>query len=214
MVRRTSHHSYSLARSTGRPSSYPARGGGSSNKSKVPSRLCVEQKKAGAAANTARNRNFDPSASRNMFLLLSLLSLVVKVVAGPLQLLEAQPLSTLSTRSDLSAAIANDACQVGKRSILQDVQSLNQTLLWEIGTIKGSDGEQFCRTVMRMDYDRTWQYGVTEIDWRSNAEVEGDSQAAITLLFNFENSNRIVSLTTWLKSKAELTQKRPGTNGR
>jgi hypothetical protein len=130
-----------------------------------------------------------------MFLLLSLLFLVFNVVAGPLQILEAQPLGALWTRSDLSTVVANDACLVGKRSVLQDAKSLNQTLLWEIGTIKGSDGEQFCRTVMRMDYDSTWQYAVTEIDWRSNAEVEGDSQAAITLLFNFENINRIVSLT-------------------
>jgi hypothetical protein len=127
-----------------------------------------------------------------MVSLLSLLLLVVNVVAGPLQLFDAQPHTAFSSQTDFSTTIANDACLVGKRSVLQDAQSLNQTLLWEIGTIKGSDGEQFCRTVMRMDYDSTWQYAVTEIDWRGNAEVEGDNQAAITLMFNFENINRIV----------------------
>jgi hypothetical protein len=130
-----------------------------------------------------------------MFLFFLLLLLVLNVVAGPVQILEAQPLTTFSPHSDLSTRVANDACQVGKRSVLQDAKSLNQTLLWEIGTIKGSDGEQFCRTVMRMDYDSTWQYAVTEIDWRSHAEVEGENQAAISLLFNFENFNRIVGFT-------------------
>lgn len=128
-----------------------------------------------------------------MFLFLSLLCLALNAIAGPLQLLEAQPLNNLLIRSELSTAAATDACQVGKRSVIQDAKALNQTLLWEIGTVKGADGEQFCRTVMRMDYDSTWQYAVTEIDWRSNAEVERSSQAAITLLFNFENTNRIVS---------------------
>lgn len=128
-----------------------------------------------------------------MFLLMSLLCLALSAIARPLQVLDAQPLKNLLARSGLSTAAAADACQVGKRSVIQDAKALNQTLLWEIGTIKGADGEQFCRTVMRMDYDSTWQYAVTEIDWRSNAEVEGSSQAAITLLFNFENTNRIVS---------------------
>jgi hypothetical protein len=130
-----------------------------------------------------------------MFWFFLLLLLVLNVVAGPVQLLEAQPFTTLSHRAEFSTSVANDACLVGKRSVLQDAKLLNQTLLWEIGTIKGSSGEQFCRTVMRMDYDSTWQYAVTEIDWRSHAEVEGDNQAAITLMFNFENSNRIVGFT-------------------
>lgn len=129
-----------------------------------------------------------------MLLLLSLLCLTLNAIAGPLQLLEARPLDPRSTQSQFTHRAAADACQIGKRSVVQDAKALNQTLLWEIGTIKGADGEQFCRTVMRMDYDSTWQYAVTEIEWGGNAEVAGGSQAAITLLFNFENTSRIVSL--------------------
>lgn len=128
-----------------------------------------------------------------VFLFLSFLSLALNATAGPLQMLDTHPFGLHQTRSDLLTVVANDACQVGKRSIIQDAKALNQTLLWEIGTIKGIDGEQFCRTVMKMDYDSTWQYAVTEIDWRSNAEVDRDNQAAISLLFHFENTNRIVS---------------------
>lgn len=127
-----------------------------------------------------------------MFLLLSILSLTLNAIAGPLQILEAQSLDKRATRSPYSTLAAADACPVGKRTVIQDAKALKQTLLWEMGTIKGEDGEQFCRTVLKMDYDNAWHYAVTEIDWTSNAEVEGSSQAAISLLFNFENTNRIV----------------------
>ncbi|TID27319.1 hypothetical protein E2P81_ATG00079 [Venturia nashicola] len=126
-----------------------------------------------------------------MFLLLSLLSLALGAIARPLQILEAQTLDTQSIQSQLSTSAAADACLLGKRIVIQDAKALNTTLLWEIGTINAEDGEQFCRTVIKMDYDNAWQYAVTGIDWRSNAEVEGSSQAAISLLFSFENTNRI-----------------------
>lgn len=127
-----------------------------------------------------------------MLLLLSFLNLALNAIAGPLQIFETQPLHTRSTRSQFSTSASANACLIGKKTVIQDARALNETLLWEIGTIKGTDGEQFCRTVMKMDYDSAWRYAVTEINWRSNAEVEGSSQAAISLLFNFENTNQIV----------------------
>jgi len=130
-----------------------------------------------------------------VFFLLFLSGLIYPSSASPIQQLGAHTLATYLPFTDLSSssvAQAHDACLVGQRSVQQDAQALNQTLLWEIGTIRGSDGEQFCRTVMKMDYDSTWQYAVTDIDWRSYVSVEEPSQAAITLSFNFENVNRIV----------------------
>jgi hypothetical protein len=153
-------------------------------------------KKDGAAISTAHNSAPNPSSSQTMFSLLAFSFLIFYAVASPVEQLESQPVaaySPLSYLSPLSSAQVRDACLLGRKNVMQDAKALNQTLVWEIGTIRGSDGEQFCKTVMRMDYDNTWQFAVTDLEWRSHVIVWEPNQAAITLSFNFENMDRVVS---------------------
>jgi hypothetical protein len=128
-----------------------------------------------------------------MSLSFSLLLFAFHVIAGPTLRHAAHAYNAYPAPLG-NSRLVSDACQVGNRSILQDGRNLNETLVWDIGTIRATDGEKFCKTVMRMDYDKAWQYAVTDIEWRSHVLLEQNTQAAMLFSFHFENNNRIVSV--------------------
>jgi hypothetical protein len=112
-------------------------------------------------------------------------------IAGPIQLSQRFPLIRDPVAADLSTQ-QSDACLVGARSVIQDAASLNQTIAWEIGELSSSNGETYCRTVMRMDYGKDWQYAVTEIDWKSHVTTADNTRVSVQLAFNFDRDHRVV----------------------
>jgi len=116
------------------------------------------------------------------------LVLFVAAIAVPDADLAAPNLDTSS-----SSLIGVDACPMGVKSVIEDAQNLNQTFYWNIGSLKSEDGQWSCSTVMPMNYDKGWQYAVTDIDWISYISLRDNTNVEISVSYNFDDLNRSVS---------------------
>jgi hypothetical protein len=79
------------------------------------------------------------------------------------------------------------ACEIGgTKSVVIDALSKTQTLQWGIGLLSSTQVPVACRSSMSMDYDASWQYAVTKIDWKSQVFLPAASQALVSLSWAFD----------------------------
>jgi hypothetical protein len=76
--------------------------------------------------------------------------------------------------------------QGGARNVVVDALTRSQTLQWDIGSVTSSQAPVSCRTSMSMDYEPTWQYAVTKIDWKTQATLPAASQAILAISWGFD----------------------------
>jgi hypothetical protein len=81
---------------------------------------------------------------------------------------------------------AFDICQSGSRNVVADGKSLTQILQWDIGSITAVDAPKQCKTTMAMEYNSLWQYSVTEIRWKGQANLQSNAQATVLLSFSLD----------------------------
>jgi hypothetical protein len=74
----------------------------------------------------------------------------------------------------------------GTKNVIVDALSRTQTLQWGTGTVSSTQSPAICRSSMSMDYDPSWQYGVTKIDWKTQVNLPAKSQAILKFSSAFD----------------------------
>jgi hypothetical protein len=107
---------------------------------------------------------------------------------------ERRALFVNTSNSSFSSLEAGDealppVCQnTGTRNVLVDALTRSQTLEWGIGSVTGSQAPIACRSSMSMDYEKSWQYAVTKINWKSQVHLPAATQAVLSLSWAFDPS--------------------------
>jgi hypothetical protein len=74
----------------------------------------------------------------------------------------------------------------GTKNVVIDSTSQTQTLQWGIGLVSSWQSPATCRSSMSMDYDPSWQYAVTKVDWKTQVSLPTRSQAILSLAWAFD----------------------------